>query len=43
MDALITSSNNMEDRKTGAYYILIALVETSIGYANDFPWLVQGF
>ena len=42
MEALITSSSSMEDRKTGAYYILIALVETSIEYANDFPWLVQG-
>jgi len=42
MEALITSSTSMEDRKTGAYYILIALVETSIEYANDFPWLVQG-
>lgn len=42
MEALITSSNNMEDRKTGGYYILIALVETSIEYANDFPWLIQG-
>ena len=42
MQALISSSSNMEDRKTGAYYILIALVESSIEYANDFPWLVQG-
>lgn len=43
MEALVTSSSNMEDRKTGAYYILIALVESSNLYANDFPWLVQGF
>ena len=43
MEALVTSSSNMENRKTGAYYILIALVESSNLYANDFPWLVQGF
>lgn len=43
MEALVTLSANKEDRKTGAYYILIALAESNVNYATSFPWLVQGF
>ena len=43
MKLLITSSPNNEDRKTGAYYILIGLTESSALYALEYPWLVQGF
>ncbi len=37
MEVLVTSSN-MENRKTGAIYLFIALVESSNLYANDFPY-----
>jgi len=43
MELLVTASASNEDRKTGAYYILIGLTESSSLYAIEYPWLVQGF
>jgi hypothetical protein len=38
---LITSSDNLENRKSGGYYVLIALTEVSDEYLNEYPWLKQ--
>ena len=43
MELLVTASASNEDRKTGAYYILIGLTESSSLYAIEYPWLVQAF
>ena len=41
MEKLIHSSPDMNNRNTGAYYILIAFTEVSIECAQDMPWLIQ--
>lgn len=41
MKKLVTSSDKIEHRATGAYYILIALVEISTECAEAMPWLIQ--
>ena len=41
MNKLVSSSENLEHRTTGGYYILISLVEISIDVANSLPWLIQ--
>ena len=38
---LISSSDNLENRKSGGYYVLIALTEVSEEYLADYPWLKQ--
>ena len=41
MNKLIDSSNNIESKKTGCYYVLIAFTEISPHIASLLPWLVQ--
>jgi len=41
IEALITTSENVNHRHTGAYYTLIAFTEISSECANDLPWLIQ--
>ena len=41
MDKLISSSKNIEDRMTGGYFILTALVEVSYECMESLPWLIQ--
>ena len=41
IEALITTSENVNHRHTGAYYTLIAFTEVSGECANDLPWLIQ--
>jgi hypothetical protein len=41
MDKLISSANESSHKATGAYYILIALIDVSIDCANSLPWLIQ--
>lgn len=41
MEKLINSSPDMNNRSTGAYYILIAFTEVSMECAQDMPWLIQ--
>ena len=41
MDKLVSSSLNNEDRMTGAYFILTALVEVSPECMQALPWLIQ--
>lgn len=41
MDKLISSATENSHKATGAYYILIALVEVSVECANSLPWLIQ--
>lgn len=41
IDKLISSAHSEEERKTGAYFVLTALVEVSIECANSLPWLIQ--
>ena len=38
---LISSAENLENRKSGGYYVLIALTEVSNEYLTDYPWLKQ--
>ena len=41
IDNLVSSANNNNDRITGSYFVLTALVEVSQDCANELPWLVQ--
>ena len=41
IEALITTSEDVNHRHTGAYYTLIAFTEVSGECANDLPWLIQ--
>jgi len=41
METLITTSDNINHRHTGAYYTLIAFTEISSECAQDMPWLIQ--
>ena len=41
MDKLISSANNDEDKITGSYFILTALVEISQQCMEALPWLIQ--
>jgi hypothetical protein len=41
MDKLVSSSPNNDDRMTGAYFILTALVEVSPQCMESLPWLIQ--
>lgn len=41
MEKLIHSSPDINNRNTGAYYILIAFTEVSMQCAQDMPWLIQ--
>lgn len=41
MEKLVSSSHIQSNRSTGAYYILIALVEVSPQCADALPWLIQ--
>ena len=41
MDKLVSSSQNNEDKMTGAYFILTALVEVSPKCMEALPWLIQ--
>ena len=41
MDKLVSSAENIEDRITGAYFILTALVEISPVCMDALPWLIQ--
>lgn len=41
MDKLVSSSPNNDDRMTGAYFILTALVEVSPQCMEALPWLIQ--
>lgn len=41
MEALVTTSDNINHRHTGAYYTLIAFTEISSECAQDMPWLIQ--
>jgi len=38
---LISSTDNLENRQLGGYYVLIALTEVSSDYLEDYPWLKQ--
>ena len=41
MNNLITSGIDMENKKLGGYYVMIALTEVSREYADCYPWLRQ--
>lgn len=41
MEEMVTASSNIENRKTGALYILTAFVEIHPRAADALPWLVQ--
>jgi len=41
MEKLVKSSPDVNQRNTGAYYVLIAFTEVSMECANDMPWLIQ--
>ena len=41
MDKLVSSANNEEDKITGSYFILTALVEISHQCMEALPWLIQ--
>ena len=41
IDKLVSSSNNDEDKKTGGYFVLTALVEISPECSESLPWLIQ--
>jgi len=41
MDKLVSSAVNIEDKMTGAYFILTALVEVSPECMESLPWLIQ--
>jgi hypothetical protein len=41
IETLISSSNNIEDKQSGGYYVLIALTEVSLDYGDEYPWLKQ--
>jgi hypothetical protein len=41
IDTLISSANNIEDKITGSYFVLTALVEVSIPCMEALPWLIQ--
>jgi len=41
MDKLISTSDNTDDKRTGAYFILTALVEISPKCMEALPWLIQ--
>jgi len=41
MDKLISISDNTDDKRTGAYFILTALVEISQQCMEALPWLIQ--
>jgi hypothetical protein len=41
IETLISSSENLENRKSGGFYVLISLTEVSLDYADDYPWLQQ--
>jgi hypothetical protein len=41
MDKLISLADNTDDKRTGAYFILTALVEISSQCMEALPWLVQ--
>lgn len=41
IDKLISSSNNINDKITGCYYVLIALTEVDPLIAHELPWLIQ--
>jgi len=41
MDKLVSSAETTEDKMTGAYFILTALVEVSSECMESLPWLIQ--
>ncbi len=41
IDKLISSSDNINDKITGCYYVLIALTEVNPMIAEELPWLMQ--
>ena len=41
IETLISSSNNIEDKQSGGYYVLISLTEVSLDYGDEYPWLKQ--
>jgi len=41
MDKLVSSASNIEDKMTGGYFILTALVEISPTCMEALPWLIQ--
>jgi hypothetical protein len=41
IDILISSAHNLENKRSGGYYVLITLTEVSQNYANEYPWLKQ--
>tara|TARA_B110001469_G_C9641927_1_gene323032 strand:+ start:1174 stop:2136 length:963 start_codon:yes stop_codon:yes gene_type:complete len=41
MDTLISNADNTDDKRTGAYFILTALVEISHQCMEALPWLIQ--
>ena len=41
MDKLVSSASNIEDKMTGGYFILTALVEISPSCMEALPWLIQ--
>ena len=41
MDKLVSSAVNIDDRITGAYFVLTALVEVSPQCMEALPWLIQ--
>ena len=41
MDKLLSSASNIEDKMTGGYFILTALVEISPTCMEALPWLIQ--
>ena len=41
IEILISSSEDLENKKSGGYYVLISLTEVSLDYADDYPWLKQ--
>jgi hypothetical protein len=41
MDKLLSSSTNNEDKMTGGYFVLTALVEISPICMEALPWLIQ--
>jgi len=41
IDKLLSSSNNNEDKMTGGYFVLTALVEISPTCMEALPWLIQ--
>ena len=43
MDKLVSSAEDNVHKNTGAYYILIALTESSYDCALQMPWLIQAY